>query len=123
MLAKVIVLGRHLKLSRLLDDRPLVVPTLYKVIVFSLFTLLFEIIEHIVGSALHGHGVKGAFVEILGVGRDELLARTLVVVFAFLPLFAFGEIGRVLGENQLRELFFRRAASPGMSFPNREELS
>ena len=36
---------------------------------------------------------------------DELLARTLVVLVAFVPFFAFGEIARVLGEGKLSELF------------------
>ena len=109
--AKVIVLGRHARISRLLDDRPLIVPTLYKVLVFSVFALVFEVLEHSVGSMIQGHGVTGGFEEIIGVGRNELLARTLVVMFAFLPMFAFIEIGRVLGEGKLLELFLRRSTA------------
>jgi hypothetical protein len=49
-----------------------------------------------------------AFQEIMSAGRDELLARTLVLLVAFVPFFAFGEIGRVLGEGRLSQLFLHK---------------
>ena len=106
VLAKVILLGRYTRLEKILDDWPLIVPTLYKVFVFSLFALAFEILEHAIGSSLHGKGFMGGFEEIIGLGRNELLARTLVVLCAFIPFFAFTEAARVFGEGKLSELFF-----------------
>ncbi len=105
VLAKVILLGQYVRFTRLFDDRPLIVPTLYKVVVFSFFTLAFEILEHVIGGLLHGKDLLAALQEITSAGRDELLARTLVTLFAFVPFFAFGEIARVLGEGKLSELF------------------
>jgi hypothetical protein len=35
-------------LARVFDDRRLIVPTLYKVVLFSLFTLAFEVLEHVI---------------------------------------------------------------------------
>jgi hypothetical protein len=102
VLAKVILLGQLTRLSKRMDKRPLIVPTFYKVIVFALFTMAFEILEHAIGSLLHGKPMMDAVAEILSVGRDELLARMLVLLVAFLPLFAFREIGRILGEGGLR---------------------
>ena len=108
VLAKVILLGQLTRLSRRLDERPLIVPTIYKVIVFALFAMAFDILEHAIGSVLHGKPMMDAIAEILSVGRYELLARVLVVLVAFLPLFAFREIGRILGEGRLYELFFKK---------------
>lgn len=108
VLAKVILLGQHARLSQVLDDRPLIVPTLYKVVLFGFLSLAFEVLEHVIGSLLHGKPMTSAFEEILGVGRDELLARSLVVLFAFLPFFAFREAGRLLGHGRLYEMFFRK---------------
>ena len=42
---------------------------------------------------------------------DELLARTVIVFCTFIPLFAFRELGRVMGEEKFRDLFFRTGAS------------
>ena len=45
-----------------------------------------------------------------GRGPNELLANVLVMFVAFIPFFAFKELGRVLGEGRVWELFFRRRA-------------
>ncbi|MGA7213156.1 MAG: hypothetical protein WBX20_03025 [Terrimicrobiaceae bacterium] len=108
MLAKVILLGQYVRVDKVFDDHPLIFPTLYKVILFSLLTLIFEVLEHVVGGLLHGEDLLAAFQEILSAGRDELLARTLVVLFAFIPFFAFTETGRVLGEGSLERLFLHK---------------
>jgi hypothetical protein len=105
VLAKVILLGQHMRFASVLDNRRLIVPTCYKVVLFSLFTLAFEVFEHVVGGLLHGKDLLGLFREIISPGRDELLARTLVMLVAFVPLFAFTETARVLGEGKLVELF------------------
>jgi hypothetical protein len=107
ILAKVILLGEQVRFGRKCDDRPLIFSTTFKVVLFSLFYLIFEVVEHIIGSLLHHKTVMSAFQEIIGVGRDELLARTLVILFALFPFFAFTEVGRVLGEGRLYALFFR----------------
>jgi hypothetical protein len=108
VLAKVILLGQCLRFVRAFDDRPLIVPTLYKVILFSLFVVAFEVLEHVIGSFLHGKDLLSAWQEMMSAGRDELLARTLVMLVAFVPFCAFGEIGRALGEGKLSELFLHK---------------
>lgn len=108
VLAKVILLGQYARIGKIFDDRPLIVPTLYKVVLFSLFTLAFEILEHVIGGLIHGKDVLWGIQEIMGTGRDEILARTLVVLSAFVPFFAFTELARVLGEGRLSDLFLRK---------------
>ena len=108
VLAKVILLGQYARVVRIFNDRPLIIPTFYKVILFSLFALAFEILEHVIGGFFHGKNLLGVFQEIMSAGWDELLARTLVLLVAFVPFFAFGEIGRVLGEGRLSELFLHK---------------
>jgi hypothetical protein len=41
---------------------------------------------------------------------DDLLGRSLVVFCTFIPLFAFRELQRVLGEENFRALFFGAGA-------------
>ena len=108
VLAKVILLGKLVPAVRVFDDRPLIVPTFYKVALFSLFVLVFEVLERVIGGFLHGKDLSAVFQEIIGVGRNELLARTLVMLFAFVPFFAFTEMARTLGEGRLSELFLHK---------------
>jgi hypothetical protein len=108
VLAKVILLGQSVRFAKAFDDRPLIILTLYKVILFSLFTLAFEVLERVIGGFFHGKNILGALQEIMSVGWDELLARTLVLWVAFVPLFAFSEAARVLGEGKMRELLLHK---------------
>jgi hypothetical protein len=43
---------------------------------------------------------------------NEFLGRGLVVFSTFVPLFAFRELRRVLGEDTFRSLFFRTGTVP-----------
>jgi hypothetical protein len=108
---KVIMLGDILRLGRRLEKKPLIFHTLYKTVVFGAWVAFFGVLEHTVSGLLHGMGLMGGWDELMSKGRDELLARCLVTFFAFIPFFAFKELGRVLGEHKIRELFFRRGAA------------
>ena len=72
------------------------------------FALAFEILEHVIGGLLHEKDLASALQEILSTGRDELLARTLAMLFVCVPFFAFGEVARVLGEGQVGKFFRQR---------------
>jgi hypothetical protein len=108
-LAKIILTGETLRLgARRFHDRPLIVPTLYNTVVFSLFALVFEVVEHFIFGWIHGKGFTEVSTEILDKGWPHLVAATLVIFVAFLPFFAFREMERVLGEGKLKEWFFKR---------------
>jgi len=110
ILAKVIMIGDVFHLGRGLERKPLIYPTLYKTVVFSLFVGVFTIIEHVIKSLWKGKGFMGGLVDFLGKGSYELLAGCLIIFVALIPFFAVKELGRVLGEDKIRALFFRRRA-------------
>ena len=107
VLSKVIVLGQFLKLGERFHNRPLIIPTLYKTLWFSGLIFAFSLVEHLVSGWLHGKASRVVMKEILNQGLPLILAHTLVKVLALVPLFAATELGRVIGEGNLFELFFR----------------
>jgi len=111
VLAKVILIGDMVRLGRRFDEKPLMVPTLYKAVVFSLWVGVFSVLEHTIGGLLRGQGLAGGVEELRSTGKYELLARCLITFVAFIPFFAFKELGRVLGEDKIRALFFRGRAA------------
>ena len=117
VLAKVIMLGDIIRLGRGLEEKPLIFPTLYKSVVFSVWVAVFGVLEHMVEGLLGGKGLAGGFNELIATGRDELVARCLVTFLAFIPFFAFRELGRVLGEGKIREMFFRRRVAAEFTPP------
>jgi hypothetical protein len=110
ILAKVIMIGAVFRLGRGLENKPLIYPTLYKTVVFTLFVAVFTVCEHLLKGLCTGTGLMGGFAEFLVKGPHELLANSIVVFVAFLPFFGVKELGRVLGEDKIRTLFFRRRA-------------
>jgi len=110
ILAKVVMIGDALRLGRNLDQRPLIYSTLFRTVAFTLFVGVFTLIEHVIKGLWMGKGLTGGLVDFLGEGSHELLAGCLVVFVAFVPFFAFKELGRVLGESKIRTLFFQRKA-------------
>ena len=107
ILAKVIMIGDVVRLGRGLEQKPLIFPTLYKTVVFTLFVGVFTALEYAIKGLWTGTGFMGGIADFLGKGH-ELLANCLVVFVAFIPFFGVKELGRVLGQEKIRSLFFRR---------------
>ena len=110
ILAKVITIGTVLRLGRGLEKKPLIYPTLYKTVVFTLFVIAFTVVEHAVKGLWNGKGLTGGLVELYGERFHELLAGALAIFVALIPFFGVKELGRVLGEDKIRALFFRTRA-------------
>ena len=106
VIAKVILIGGMFGFTRRFDDNPLIVPVLYKSILFAILVLLFGVVEHLVEGWVRKQGLVGGLREIASVGDYELCARVLMLFVAFVPFFAFGEIGRVLETQKLAVMFF-----------------
>jgi hypothetical protein len=117
VLAKIILLGEAARIGRKHEDKPLIVPTLHKTIVFAIWVIGFKVLEHMIGGLLKGKGLAGGFHDLINKDWYEILANTLVMISAFIPFFAIKELGRVLGREKLRALFFRKRVGTGSSLP------
>jgi hypothetical protein len=113
VLGKVILIGQLLHLGERFHDRPLILSTLWKTLIFGLFIAAFAVLERVVGAFIHHRPLADEF-SFSGPDGYELLARIPLQVVALIPLFAFMELGRVLGEDRLEALFLHGpAAQPG----------
>src|SRR5215813_2842756 len=117
VLAKVVMVGGLFHFGRSLEKKPLILATLFKSFLFTMWVALFAAVESALRGLLHGKGVAGAMDHLLSEGAHEFYAKCLVVFVAFIPFFAFKELGRVLGKGIIWDLFFRKgpgaAAYPG----------
>jgi hypothetical protein len=107
VLAKLILIGDAFHFGRRFDERPLIVPTLWKAAVFSVWVAAFNVLEHTVEGLLRHRGLTGGLEEMASTGKYEVLSRCLIMFSVFIPFFACRQLGRVLGEGQLVTLFFR----------------
>lgn len=113
IIAKVILIGKLFGFSRRFEDRALIVPVLYKSFLFGALVFLFGIVERLVEGWFHHKGLLGGLSAIGELGAYEIGARALMLIVAFVPFFAFYEIGRVLGVNRLAAMFFSRQDAAG----------
>ena len=108
VLAKVVMVGGLFHFGRTLEKKPLILPTIFKSFLFTLWVALFAVVESVLRGLLHGKALTGALDHLLSEGAHEFYAKCLVVFVAFIPFFAFKELGRVLGKGKIWELFFRK---------------
>lgn len=111
VLGKVVMIGDALRLGRWLEHKPLIYSTLLKTVVFSIFVGAFTVIENVIKGLWKGKGLVGGLDDFIGKGSHELLAGCLIIFAALIPFFAFRELGRVLGEGKIWDMFFRRKAN------------
>src|SRR5271170_7295993 len=109
VVAKVILIGEYAHLGKKHEAKPLFLSAFYKSVLFSLLVFAFHIVEEIIKRRWHGETFATAAHRI---DINLLLARSVVIFCTFLPLFAFRELRRVLGEDNFKSLFFRAGASP-----------
>lgn len=107
LLAKVIVIGEALGLGERYHGKMLIIPTLYKTVIFLIFVLLFSIAEHFLIDFIHGKNIRDSFQVLIDYRLYQILSALVVMSFFFVLFFAFMELGKALGSSKLYDLFFK----------------
>ncbi len=103
VITKVIMIGEYAKLGTRHEGRALLISAVWKAFVFGLLVIAFHIVEEIVKRLIHGSNVESASRHLR---LDQFAGHALVVFCTFIPLFAFRELRRVMGEEEFRNLVF-----------------
>jgi len=119
VLAKVVMIGDILRLGRRMQHRRLIISTLYRTVVFTLWIAAFNILEATVHGLLHRQGFMGGIEELANKDWHEWVAGCVVAFVAFIPFFAFKELDLVVGEGKLLALLFRNRVVPSPESSNR----
>jgi hypothetical protein len=107
VVAKVILLGEMAHLGTRYEGRPLYVSAIYKAFLYCVLVLMFHFVEEFVKRLIHGGAFGSVWHEIR---IDDLLGRSIVIFCTFIPLFAYLELRRVLGEERFNALFYKAGA-------------
>jgi hypothetical protein len=111
ILAKVILIGQALGLAKRFEGSRLIVSVLFKSVVFGVFIAIFGVLEHVIEGLVHRESWDQIARSLISAGRDEILARTVMVIVTLIPFFAFWETDRVMGNHKLFDLFFHKTAT------------
>jgi hypothetical protein len=114
VIGKVILIGKMAKLGKRTEGRPLYQSVLLKSLLFGLLVFLFHLLEEFIKRLIHGEP-SGTVLH--NINFEDMIGRSILVFCAFVPLFAFMELRRVLGEEELHALFFKSGAAATRGFP------
>ncbi len=106
-LGKVMLVCKDLHLGEQFDDAPLIYPTLLKSALFTIVLACFKILEETAVGLYHGKSFAESSADLGGGTLRGILTLTLLLFVVLIPLVAFGELQRVLGEGKLKQLFLR----------------
>ena len=110
VLGKVLLVAEDLNFADRFKDSPLVFPIVYKALAFSILFVVFHIAESILIGLFHGRRAIESFPAIGGGTPEGFVCATAIIFISLVPFFAFREIGRVIGEDRLWALLFKRGA-------------
>jgi len=116
VIGKVILIGEMMHLGKRAETRPLYQTILHKTFVFALLTFAFHLVEEWVKRVIHH---EPRFTVWDNMHLETMIARAIVILCTFLPLFAYRELRRVLGEEKLHEIFLAPRHEDNPSLPAR----
>ena len=105
-LGKVMLVARDLHMGERFDNAPLIYPTLLKSALFTVVLACFKIVEDAGIGLYHGKSFAESIADLGGGTLQGILILTLLLFVILIPFVGFGELGRVLGEGKLKQLFF-----------------
>lgn len=112
-LAKIAVIAREFKLDKRLrpTGKPLIYATLLNAAAFSALLACFKLVEEAIVGWYHGESLGQSMTRFGGTWRGTLCLITIFFVM-LIPFCAFSELGIVLGEGKLTQVFFREHRVP-----------
>jgi hypothetical protein len=103
VITKVIMIGEYAKLGKRHENKALLISAVWKAFVFGLLVFAFHVVEELIKRLIHGSDVARAATDIR---FEQLAGRSIVVFCVFIPLFAWREFRRVMGEETFTDLVF-----------------
>jgi len=107
-LAKIMLVAKDLHLGERFREAPLIYPTLFKAGLFSLVLACFKIVEDAAVGFYHKESFHRSIEDLGGGSLKGILVLTLILFVILIPFVGFGELQRVLGKEQLAQIFFRQ---------------
>jgi biotin carboxyl carrier protein len=117
VLAKVVLIGEFFRVGDKLTNKPLIYPIIFKSAVFAVLLICFHIFEGTLTGVLHGKTLFQSIPSIGGGTLQGILMVGIIMFVALMPFFAFRELDRAIGTQELHNLLFGDATKAGAAPP------
>ena len=108
ILGKIILIAQAFHFGERSKNEPLVYAILFKSAVFSVLLVCFDILEEVIVGLVHHKTITQSMPTLGGGGVEGVLLVALMVFIVLIPFFSFTEIARVIGEDELHSILFKR---------------
>ncbi len=111
IMGKIILIAEAFHFGERFKDKPLVYAILFKSTVFSVLLVCCDILEEVLVGLFHHKTITESIPPLGGGGIEGLFLVGLMVFIVLIPFFSFTEIARVIGEDELLSILFKRRTS------------
>jgi hypothetical protein len=111
ILGKIILIADAFSFGEGFKNRPLVYAILFKSAAFSVLLVCFDILEEVIVGLVRHKTMTQSMPTLGGGGVAGVLLVALMVFIVLIPFFSFREIARVIGEDELLSILFKRRTS------------
>jgi len=108
IIAKVVMIGAFLKISRKFENRALIFPVLYKAVLFTICVMIYNISEEFARAFIQNFMLVDAFHELKSHITLAWAGMMQLIFIIFIPFFAFKELLRRIGSERLLKLFLKK---------------
>jgi len=105
--AKFILIGHALHIGEGHQTKPLIWQTLHKSIGFLIVVAGLTVVEEAIVGLIHGRTFWQSMAEVGGGTSEQMIATAVILFLVFVPMFAFGALTEVMGEEALVRTFFK----------------
>jgi hypothetical protein len=116
-LSKALLLGEDLDFANRFKGGPLIYPIVYKALAFAILLVAAHIGESMLVGLWHGESAAKSLPLVGGGTLKGFICVVALMFVSLIPFFAFREIGRVIGEDKLWELLFKRGTTAAALSP------
>lgn len=117
ILAKIIFIAETFHVAEHFARRPPIYAVLYKSAVFTIILISFRVAEDVLHGMWHGKPIARSILELAGGGVQTIACEGILIFIVLLPFFAYIEISRAIGSEELHSLLFRIRTRAGTIQP------
>jgi hypothetical protein len=106
VMSKVLLIAEELNFAHRFHESRLIYSILYKSLLFSLLFLVIHVVEDTIKGLVGGHDLVASLPH--PANFYVVLCSAAILFTALTPYFAYREVARVMGEDKLRDMIFKR---------------
>src|SRR5215467_8307120 len=108
VITKVIMIGEYAKLGKRYEYMALLISAVWKSFVFGLLVFAFHVVEEVIKRLIPGADLAEASRDMR---LEEFASRAIIIFCVFIPLFAWREFRRTMGEEEFRTMVYGTGGS------------